>query len=69
MCVHHYRLFPTGLSLLSNASFIELLVIRYDHIRVLFPAIKMSILLAILQIKFSLEHKKDTKRENKKIKP
>lgn len=29
----------------------------------------MSILLAILQIKFSLEHKKDTKRENKKIKP
>ena len=29
----------------------------------------MSILLAILQIKFSLEHKKDIKRENKKIKP
>ena len=29
----------------------------------------MSILLAILQIKFPLEHKKDTKRENKKIKP
>ena len=29
----------------------------------------MSILLAILQIKFSLEHKEDTKRENKKIKP
>ena len=29
----------------------------------------MSILLAILQIKFSLEYKKDTKRENKKIKP
>ena len=29
----------------------------------------MSILLAILQIKFSLERKKDTKRENKKIKP
>ena len=29
----------------------------------------MSILLAILQIKFSLEHKKDTKRENKKITP
>ena len=29
----------------------------------------MSILLAILQIKVSLEHKKDTKRENKKIKP